>query len=353
MSALLRSALLGLALLGAGLWASATRAGSPPLRIFYAVHAHFPSLELPYEGGQLNRNAAANAAATLQEMAQVLDAHGARASFQLTEGMIRGVCAIGGKDHVLVRLAGGGHDVAVHGHSPDEMLAAAGALKSACGMTARTGSGLLGNNTMQQAGGGPPMRPGGPAAMGGGVSADAFVQGARKAAAAGLQVVTLNATPAQKKGAPLFRLCSGQLGRNVDGWQASGSLPRPWTPDLASGDICSDRGQGGVTLIDHIPGDWLLVPGGRARQSVDQASDREFAALKPMLRSALAAPRSGSVSSWGFVSHVHEYMPGTQGASPPSRSALDALDRWLSWVDQIGGDQVVWSTPPEIAALSR
>jgi hypothetical protein len=119
-----------------------------------------------------------------------------------------------------------------------------------------------------------------------------------------------------------------------------------WRPDLSAGDICADSDSGSLALLDHAPGDWLLDPSGGGRDSVDVLTDGAFAQLKPLLEAALVPDRSAvGVQSWGFVSHLHEFMPGTTGSEPVSADALAAFDRWLGWVDRIAQDQIYWSTP--------
>ncbi len=345
------------ALAALGLWSAAPEARpAPKLQLFYAVHAHAMAMEgstFDTSLVRLDRQAAKNIADAFVALGDVLERHGARASFQLTEAALTAVCQVAGPQ-VLQGLADRGHDVAVHGHDPDEMVAAAAALRTKCGLRATTGSGLVGPGTVVRGGGGmgrPPRAGGGmrPPPQGGGLDPRVFVSGAQAAERAGLRVLTLNATPSAAREPAISRSCSRRFGANP-GTPNSGALPFAWRPNLAAGDVCGDGGRG-LVLLDHAPGDWLLDPYGSGRDSVDLAGDTEFAKLKPLLQAALSTPTvPGRTASWGFVSHLHEFMPGTSGSQPVSAESLAAFDRWLRWIERSAAGQAAWSTPPEIAA---
>jgi hypothetical protein len=327
------------------------------LHLFYAMHAHSPGMEksaLDTTLARVDRRAATNFANGLDALGDMLAKHGVRASIQLTEATALAVCTVAGPG-VLQKLAADGHDIGVHGHEPSQMMAAVVALKRDCGISPKTGSGLVGPGVLRSGGGtaGPrkPPRGGGGFGGAGGPNPSVFLPGARDAVRAGLQVLTLNATPSQARVPAISRACQGRFGANASHTPTSGALGLAWRPDLAAGNICGGGFPGSLVLLDHAPGDWLLAPGGTRRESVDQAGDRQFDLLKPMLQAALSQPRaSGRTQSWGFVSHLHEFMPGTDGAQPISAESLAAFARWLSWVDRTAQGQVVWSTPPEIAA---
>lgn len=345
-------------LVAAGFWSATPLAASPKLQLFYAVHAHALGMEassLDTRLARLDRGAAQNIADALVALGDTLEKHGARASFQLTEATLSAVCTVAGPG-VLQGLAAEGHDVGVHGHDPSEMVSAAKALQRECGVTARTGSGLVGPGLMKGGGGGGPRgggRPPGRGGMGGASGPDPslFVDGAKDARGAGLEVLTLNVTRSQAREPAIARTCGNRFGANATSAPASGALMFSWRPNLSAGDVCGDSTTGDLALLDHAPGDWLLAPGGTGRDSVDLATDTQFAQLKPLIESALAQPRTpGQTQSWGFVSHLHEFMPGTTGATPVSTEALAALDRWLGWVDRTADGEAAWSTPPAIVA---
>jgi hypothetical protein len=346
-----------------GLWSPAPAAAAPQLQLFYAVHVHALGMEasaFDTSLAQLDRGAAKNLADGMVALGDTLESHGARASFQLTEAALSAVCTVAGPQ-VLQGLAAEGHDVGVHGHDPSEIVSAAAALQRQCGLKAVTGSGLVGPGTVRSGGGmsrpprggGGARRPpggGGGGGMAPGLDPQVFVDGATDAQGGGLVVLTLNATPSAAREPAISRSCSRRFGANAASSPSSGALPLAWRPNLGAGDICGDGGRG-LVLLDHAPGDWLLDPLGSGRDSVDLAGDTEFAQLKPLLQAALSAPEAGGrTQSWGFVSHLHEFMPGTTGTAPVSGESLAAFDRWLSWVDRTTAGQATWSTPPEIAA---
>ncbi len=338
------------ALMVGGVWSAGLGAASSKLQLFYAVHVHALGMEgsaFDTSLARLDRTAAHNIGEALVALGDTLERHGARASFQLTHAALSAVCQVKGPG-LLQGLAAEGHDVGVHGHDPSEIVRATQALKRQCGLTARTGSGLVGPGTVRAAGGGrPPGRRGG-----GGISSSVFVSGALDAQRSGLEVLTLNATASRARNPAIIRACNGPFGNNALRNPASGALPFSWHPDLGAGDICGDSPRGTLVLMDHAPGDWLLDPQGNGRDSVDRLSDTEFAQLKPLVQAALTAPRrADSVHSWGFVSHLHEFMPGTSASLPVASESLAALDRWLDWVNRSMAGQGVWSTPPVIARL--
>ena len=356
--------LLVTTLVATGLWSAAPQAAAPRLSIFYAVHVHALGMEasaFDTRLAQMDRRAAQNIADALVALGNTLQARGARASFQLTEAALSAVCTVAGPQ-VLQGLSSRGHDIGVHGHDPSEMVSAAAQLKRQCGLAAVTGSGLVGPGTVRGGGGmaRPPRaapggrRPPGPGgAQGAGLDPQVFVRGASDAQSVGLRVLTLNATPSAAREPAISRSCGKRFGANTPVVSpSSGALPLAWRPNLTAGDVCGDGGRG-VVLLDHAPGDWLLDPYGSGRDSVDLAGDAEFAKLKPLFIAALASPEvAGRTRSWGFVSHLHEFMPGTEATSPVSTESLQAFDRWLRWVEQSASSRGVWSTPPEIAAVT-
>ena len=88
----------------------------------------------------------------------------------------------------------------------------------------------------------------------------------------------------------------------------------------------------------------------------DIFSDREFNILKGQFDDAIAwweTNQPERPAHWGFVTHLSEYAPGNDGA-PPTQSALDALDRFLTYVDQAVADgKVTYASVSEIAETAR
>jgi hypothetical protein len=82
-----------------------TQSAYPPIRFIYAIHTHVSDDRLPYTQSPagckssdmadctLDESKAANMLATIQGIQEVLERHGARASWQVTVGPLKGLCA--------------------------------------------------------------------------------------------------------------------------------------------------------------------------------------------------------------------------------------------------------------------
>ncbi|MCD6288891.1 MAG: hypothetical protein J7M34_00190, partial [Anaerolineae bacterium] len=103
-------------------------------------------------------------------------------------------------------------------------------------------------------------------------------------------------------------------------------------------------------LVDHVSADWMTGPGGRV---VPVLTDDNFAVLKDYLDGALeymAQNRPTRPAAWGFVSHIAEYTPRSDATAPPSDDALNALDRFLSYLEEKKDEgRVVFATVSTIA----
>jgi len=84
--------------------------------------------------------------------------------------------------------------------------------------------------------------------------------------------------------------------------------------------------------------------------------DRHFEQLKKYFDAALRyleENRPERVACWGFVTHIIEYAVGGAAENPPEASALEALDRFLSYVDsKRAKGRVVYATSSQIADLA-
>ncbi len=354
-------------------WAStggappADAAPAPAVQAFYTVHAHFPG------GSQgpmsvdsdpwANPTAAAQAAEGLERLASTLASRNVKGLFHLTSEMAEAVCAVAGRPELVKRLVADGHDVGAHGHDPDEILEAQAALARRCSLAVTSGSGILTPQVFGIGAGGGGRGGAARGPSGGRPSAartrspstgtDAASQVAAAAGRlqqAGIQVVTMNVTPLQTRPSRLFDACGGTLGESNQNWQARGALPYPWRPEPLKGDVCGHHAQASLTFLDHTSGEWMRI--GRSNQTVDTVGDAEFDRLRSHLSSALSGA-TGPTQTWGFVSHLHEYMDGGRTIGPMSAPALAALVRFLDDAAATGGTRLSWGTATELAARQR
>ena len=337
-----------LALLGG--WSLSTWAQPPQLQVFYSVHAHFPA-----GGGgrgfvdadpRADPAGARLAAEGLDQLARTLERHGAKGSFHLTAQMAEAVCTVAGQRSLARDLVARGHEVGAHGHGATEIAAAVQALVTHCGVQVDCGSGILSRGGFGASGGpgGRPMAGGGSA----GGDAAAVASQTRQVAALGIEVLTMNATPKELGPSRYYRACGGHLGQGNDDWSTRGALRHPWRPDAAGGEVCGHHPGAPVVFLDHASGDWMRTAGGGVA-TVDTLGDRHFDTLRVQVGAALQG-WSGTAETWGFVSHLHEYMVGGKVMSELSPGALASLERFLVDVGDQGGSRLSWATASEIAA---
>ena len=114
--------------------------------------------------------------------------------------------------------------------------------------------------------------------------------------------------------------------------------------------ICADDPDGDFLLVDHVGADWMRGSDGRFVQVL---TDDDFAVLQNYLNGALTYMADNCptrLAAWGFVSHISEYTPKNDATALPSQDALDALDRFLIYLEQKKGEgRVVFSNVSVIA----
>ena len=63
--------------------------------------------------------------------------------------------------------------------------------------------------------------------------------------------------------------------------------------------------------------------------------------------------RPDRTAAWGFVTHITEYAVGSAAENPPDPASLEALGRFLAYVDEKRAQgRVVYATARDIAELS-
>ncbi|RME84554.1 MAG: hypothetical protein D6775_05180, partial [Caldilineae bacterium] len=273
---------------------------------------------------------ATNFGDAIRGIAQVLDRYGARASWEVVYGTAQGFCEYEGENHIFRRLLEAGHEVGLHVHNHAHYDRDYQALHDACGLDPSVTSGLIvGTANLPDA------------------EAHARVAAAiRTNQGFGVQVGTIN----MSRNAFMQR-CDGQIGEGNDMWQATGNLMFPWRPDLETPNVCADDPAGDFVLVDHV--DMALWTGRAGNQQTDLFSQADFDRLRALFDAALnymEENRPERVAAWGFVTHVHEFMPGSQGENPPDEATLALFDAFWSYVaQQAAAGRVIFVTAGEIA----
>lgn len=102
-------------------------------------------------------------------------------------------------------------------------------------------------------------------------------------------------------------------------------------------------------MVDHTGPEWTVTDGIK----VALLSGTEFGKLQVNFDAAVdyvAQHPSDHVPAWGLVTHITEYTKQGNGSTGPDKSALDALDAFLTHVDTKRADgRVVYSSPAAIA----
>lgn len=309
----------------------------PPVYFFYVIHTHASGDHLPYETPAMqtiNPQTADNMLAAIEGIAEVLDRHGVKGTWEVVYGTAKGLCAYGGEAHVFRRLQAGGHEVGAHAHRIDDVDTVFQTLRDDCGITPRTTSGFVTQ-----------------------ISADdaqaTMSLALRVPVDLGMTVGTSNLSPGGGQN-PFGDLCGNTLGVGNDMWAQSGNLMFPWRPDYQNRDICADSLQGEMVLVDHVSIEWLILPGEAGPPDV--LADAHFDQLRGYFDGALQyaeKERPERVMVWGFVTHITEYAPGSKGERLPDPAALAALDRFLAYVDAKRAEgRVIYVTASEAAGLA-
>ncbi|MFQ5593507.1 MAG: hypothetical protein ACE5HA_05100 [Anaerolineae bacterium] len=312
---------------------------SPPLYFLYAIHTHVQGDWFPYTDlgmTEIDTQVADNMIAAIDGIAQVLESHGAKGSWEVVYGTSKGLCTYQGDDHVFQQLVDSGHEVGVHAHRTVHIEPAFQNLEDYCGITADLTSGFMIEAADAGAEG----------------AQETLSQAIEEALGLGMTVGTENLSPADPKN-PFGELCDDQIGVGNDMWEQSGNLMFPWRPDYTNRNICADDPEGDMVFVDHVPPGWMILPD---QGKVDVLSDANFDQLREQFDAALAYMEENQpdrVAAWGFVSHINEYAVGSRGENPPDATALAALDRFLEYVDsKVAEGRVVYATAGEIADLA-
>lgn len=316
--------------------------GAPdPINFFYAIHTHVSDPLAPYDAsGAIDAHVAGNILAAIEGIQQVLDRHGAHASWQVLPTMASGLCEYGGENHILHQLLQTGHEVGLHIHQTEMIASGSLALIEDCGIVPQVGSGhLLDANRAGESSG----------AQAAQLSIKIALE---RSIEHGITVINENLSPGGGKN-PFDEACSNQFGIGNSMWEQTGNLLYPWRPAYQATNICAEDPSGEVVFIDQVSLEAILAPGSSA--PADVFGTPEFQRLQRLLDEAIAyvqAHPSDRPAAWGFVTHIIEYAPGGRAEHPPDPASLAALDAFLTYVDEKAAQGfVVYATPAEIAAL--
>jgi len=311
----------------------------PPLYFFYAIHTHGTSDYLPYADKlqkRLDSQTAENMIAAIEGIGGVLDRHGVVGTWELVEGTAKGIPEYQGENHIFKQLLSRGHEIAAHAHRVDDTGAVVAALRDSCGVVPVTTSGFITQVSHADAGSVQP----------------AMAEAIQTAVDLGLTVGTDNLSPGGKD--LVSQSCPNGSGVGNDMWADTGNLMFPWRPDYLNTNTCADSPSGRMVFVNHVSIEWLILPDSSGPPDV--LDDRHFEQLKGYFDAALQymeENRPERVACWGFVTHIIEYAVGGAAENPPEQSALEALDRFLSYVDSKRAQgRVVYATAGEIADLA-
>jgi hypothetical protein len=310
----------------------------PPLYFVYGVHLHVSDPFLPYTDpslGRLDSAVAANILDVVQEIRNSVDAVGLKVTWEVTRPSAKGLCEMGGDDHILGDLVADGHEVGTHAHRPDQVASAFAELQISCGITADTNSGYV--------------------AMLGSMAApadQALSLLLKDQIALGMTIGTANLSPHGDEGSALQIACGDDIGLDDPPWEETHNLLFPYKPDHVSGDVCTHSDEAEVVIVDHTPPEWMVG----AEGPPDVLGPTEFAVLQQWFDAAIAyqeSARPERLAAWGFVTHVTEYAVGTNGEQGADPAGIAALDAFLAHVDaQAQEGRVVYATASEIAAAA-
>lgn len=312
---------------------------APPLYFFYAIHTHVQGDWFPYTDlgmTELDSQVADNMIAAIDGIAQVLDDHGAKGSWEVVYGASKGLCEYQGENHIFQQLVDSGHEVGVHAHRTVHIESAFQNLEDYCGISANLTSGFM----IEAVDAGPEG------------AQETLSQAIEESLSFGMTVGTENLSPSDPRN-PFAELCDDQIGVGNDMWAEAGNLMFPWRPDYINQNICADNPAGDMVFVDHAPPGWMILP---EQGKVDVLTDANFDQLREQFDAALAymeENRPERVAAWGFVSHINEYAVGSQGENPPHPGALAALDQFLDYVDsKVAEGRVIYAPASEIADLA-
>jgi hypothetical protein len=293
--------------------------GGTPLSVFYVIHVQTGNDNAPYTDASLSRIdpvQVRNIVSIIQGIAQVAEKHGMPITWEFPQPMAQGLCSAPKHPNPVEALASAGHEIGAYAHS--DSIASVYQTLAACGYPPSTIGGFMIDAS----------RSSDPQAV--------FSQELALAVQAGFRYATVNLSPTDNpRSNPFGALCHNTMGEGNDMWAQTGNLLFPWYPDYEHRNICAAATSGDILFVDHVQADWMFGPGGR---TVPVLTDENFATLRGWLDGALAymdANRPTRPAAWGFVSHISEYTPKNNAGAPPSRDALAALDRFLTYLEQL------------------
>ena len=291
----------------------------------------------PYTDGslsQLDTVRATNFVATIKAIAQVVEKHGLRVSWNIPYGAAKGICEFqkGETQNIYQQLKAAGHEIGIYGPGITRLNEVKGYLVDVCKVTPTTQAAFMKAATSSS----DPQN-----------AVAALIAAAK---AAGVSVGTINISQNGDPSTNPFGPICPTIGEGNDMSQEASALLFPWRPGYmtATPDICVHVATSDFTLVDHIHGTWLPKK---------LMNDTDFDSLLEKLDGALtyvARERPTRIGAWGFPSHMTEYMDGTGASTSYNSGALDALDRFLTRVDEyVKAGTVVYSTPSEIVAKTE
>lgn len=307
-----------------------------PLYVFYAIHTHGHGDYLPYTDSSMTTisdTVAGNMISITESIANVLDQHGLKATWDVVHGTAKGLCAYEGSNHIFKRLMDDGHDIGLHVHHPTDYGRDYLALHNNCGLDPQATSSLL-----LSAVGVPPNQ------AQANVSADIQTN-----VNFGIHIGTINMS-----GSQLMQDCNNQVGVGNDMWPQTGNLMFPWRPDYLHQNVCTDSASSDFVFVDHVDMDsWT---GNSGNQQSDLLTTADFDRLRTLFDAALSymeTNRPDRLAAWGFVTHIHEFAVGDKGENPPDPTAIAALNSFLDYVDtKVAEGRVVYAKADEIANLA-
>jgi len=293
------------------------------LGIWYSIHAHHRNEFHPWttpEEKVIDEEVAGYMISTIEGMADVLEAHGAVATFGFMPSGARGLCAYQ-KDNVVGRLLERGHEIHVHVHDGEELEPTVEALATDCGVPPVAVSGLQAFSAREI----DPLAALHSSAVDSlELGLDEFLSGlARPPDAGGNSAVFADA-------------CEDTWGPNgVVSEPPYHNLLMPWQPDMSSREgLCGEDPDGEMVFVDHAGQEWIKDSGVEEPDPLTQGS---FDVLRTYVDAALAEVEANPPDrpvAWGFITHIHEYGHGYGGKGPPDPDALAALDNFYSLIDE-------------------
>jgi len=304
--------------------------GSEPLSVVYVLHVQVVGNDLaPYTDASLQTvdpKQVQGILETITAISKVAERHGVPITWEFPQILAQGVCSEARQPNIFETLSAAGHEIAAYAHA-DSIVSAYRTLES-CGFAPVTLGGLLIDASKSAS----PQK--------------TFSEELALAAQTGYRYVTVDLAPSEDaRRNPFGALCHNEIGAGNDMWEETHNLLFPWFPDYAHQNICTPLPSGDILFIDHSHSTWMSGANG---QMASLLTDKNFETLGNWLEGALTYveehPNAGP-ASWGFVSHLTEFTKVDDGTGKPSRDALDALDRFLSRLEDLESEGKIRLVP--------